>query len=129
MLRIDHTRFVTRPAIGLAGAASALRLLVLLFHALAMLLAAGSVMAADSDGKALYAAKNCAFCHGEDGRTSKRDTFPIIAGQMPKYSYLVMQAYKSGERQGVGANLMWEVTDVLTDDEMQRLADYIATLK
>lgn len=100
----------------------------------AVLAAAGALnvapaRAAEPDGKALYIAKNCHYCHGEDGRTSRRDTFPIVAGQMPRYSYLVMRAYKSGERQGVAASLMWEVADVLTDEEMKLLAEYMATLK
>ena len=92
--------------------------------------AAPSAAAEDKvDVKVLYEKKACAYCHGADGRTPRFDTIPIIAGQMPRYSYLVMLAYKSGERQGVGANQHSDVNDLVSDEQMKLLADYIATLK
>ena len=100
-------------------------------------LAAGALLGQSGTGgtapatevKALYEKMACGECHGMDGKTPSWDSFPIIAGQKPKYTYLVLKAYKTGERQGVMSNQHAEVSELLSDDDMRRLADYVATLK
>ncbi|HKI97433.1 MAG TPA: c-type cytochrome [bacterium] len=94
-----------------------------------LLLIPAASPSAEPDAKALYVDKGCSHCHGEDGRTTQWDTTPIIAGQKPRYVYLVLRAYKTGERKGVGANQHAEVNDVLSDKEMHLLADYVSSLK
>lgn len=93
----------------------------------ALLLAVPAVSAAP-DAKSLYAKTGCATCHGADGRTPRTDTTPNIAGQPPRYLYLVMRAYKTGERQGVGSSQHAEVSDLLDDEQMKALAEYVAGL-
>ena len=101
--------------------------------ALACLLAAAPAWAQDKPpaeaAKQLYEKKGCLECHGADGRKLRWETSPIIAGQNPRYSYLALQAYKSGARAGGGANLHVEVSDLISDEEMRLLADYVATLR
>lgn len=102
------------------------RLLALLAASLLVLAASA---AAAPDGKAIYDSMGCNICHGEDGRTPQQNTYPIIAGQMPRYTYLALQGYKSGKRQGGGSNLHVEVSDLLSDADMKAVADYIAKMK
>ena len=89
----------------------------------------GPASAAKADGSTLYEIKGCAYCHGMDGRKTKGSATPIVAGQKPGYTHLVLRAYKSGERLGLGGNAHAEYLEQVSDEEMKLLADHIATLK
>ena len=120
-----------RPSRLLPGLALFMGLLPVL--AMGLLLSPRPVAAGEPEASAevrkLYERMACGDCHGMDGRTPLYDTIPIIAGQMPRYSYLVLIAYKTGERQGVGAKQHTDVNDLASDEQLRLLADYIATLK
>ena len=76
-------------------------------------------------GKKVFEAA-CIHCHGVDGRGSKG--YSRLAGQMPVYVRKALQHYrdKYGDRKSV---LMEQVTQSLTDDQIDALAEYIGTMK
>jgi cytochrome c553 len=87
-----------------------------------MSLAAGDVKA----GKGKSAV--CASCHGTDGK-ALIPTYPNLAGQNAEYLVLALQAYRSKERQGGNAALMHAMAANLSDDDINNLAAYYASLK
>lgn len=99
---------------------------------LALLLVPMSVRADNKNvakGKQLFASKRCADCHGANGRKPFLPAYPVIAGQSADYLYAALAAYKTGARTGHGAGAHHEMFQSLTYADLQRLADYIATLK
>jgi cytochrome c553 len=66
----------------------------------------------------------CIGCHGIPGyKTAFPSTYhvPKIAGQQPGYIVSALKAYKSGERSHPS---MRGIASSLTEDDMQKLADY-----
>ena len=85
--------------------------------------------AAVADGETLYKTKTCFTCHGADGKTPIMAGYPKIAGQDPAYSLQQMKDIKSGARANGMSAAMKGVMHLVNDEEMQALADYIATLE
>ncbi|MCP5143148.1 MAG: c-type cytochrome [Gammaproteobacteria bacterium] len=86
---------------------------------------------ADVHGKDLTVGKNfyqsaCARCHGEDGRGEKGYTW--IAGQKQEYVRRALTRYRDGEGGRIDQE-MAEVTASITDQLIDNLAAYIATLR
>jgi cytochrome c553 len=81
-----------------------------------------------ADGKALY--KNCAGCHGDNGKTKGLQLSATIAGQSKAKTVKQLTAYKKGElnKYGLG-NIMKMQVATLSKANIQELADYVATLK
>ncbi|MDX8412260.1 MAG: NapC/NirT family cytochrome c [Mariprofundaceae bacterium] len=67
----------------------------------------------------------CAGCHGEDGN-SEDSMFPSIAGFNANYTYLQLQAFKSGVRQ---SDMMVDMVAELSDQDMSNLAVYFGEQK
>ena len=89
-------------------------------------IAAFSTQASAADveaGKAKSAA--CAACHGANG-ISAIPTYPNLAGQKPAYIVQQLKAFKSGERKNP---IMAPMAAMLTDQDMENLAAYYASLK
>ena len=66
----------------------------------------------------------CIGCHGIPGyKTAFPDVYhvPMIAGQQPGYITAALKAYKSGDRSHPS---MRGIAASLTEDQMQKLADY-----
>jgi cytochrome c553 len=66
----------------------------------------------------------CIGCHGIPGyKTAFPNVYhvPKIAGQQPGYIVAALKAYKSGDRSHPS---MRGIAASLTDDQMQKLADY-----
>lgn len=82
-----------------------------------------------ANGRALYLSKGCDICHGPEGKTPKFEQYPILAGQQAGYILMVLKAYKSEERQGAAAQIMWEQAALLKEDEMKQIADYLAKVR
>jgi len=97
------------------------------------MLTLGSAMMSGSaialDGATLYKQRTCFTCHGKDGKTPIMDTYPKIAGQSPAYALQQMKDIKSGARSNAMSMAMKGVMHLVTDEEMQVLADYISTLE
>lgn len=68
----------------------------------------------------------CASCHGAHGEGN--GITPAIAGQVPEYFIRTMKAYQSKERTNDVNEGMSQFTHNLTDQEIQKLADYYAIL-
>lgn len=87
----------------------------------------GAVMAAD--GAALYMSKTCVACHGKDAKTPIMPTYPKIAGQNKEYAIQQMKDIKSGARSNGMTAAMKGVMHLVTDEEIEALAAYVAGLE
>lgn len=70
----------------------------------------------------------CVSCHGADG-IALMPTYPNLAGQNEEYLVLALQAYRSKERQGGNAALMHAMSANLSDEDINDLAAYFASLR
>ena len=70
-------------------------------------------------------AEGCIGCHGEDGNTEE-DFFPSIAGHNANYTYLQLQAFKSGVRKN---EMMEGMVADLSEEDMADLAVYFGQQK
>lgn len=69
-------------------------------------------------------ATTCAACHGQNG-VSSNEMWPNLAGQKKAYLLKQLKAFKSAERKDPTMNAM---AAPLTDEEMEALAGYFASL-
>lgn len=69
----------------------------------------------------------CFKCHALGG-VGVAPTFPPLAGQHASYTVSQLQAWKSGARKNDPQSLMGTLSANLTDDDMQAVAQYLATL-
>jgi cytochrome c553 len=103
--------------------------------ALAVLLAAShAATAQDASGKQLYRTRTCVACHGRDGAKAIQ-AYPQLAGQSKDYLYEQVKAITAGERvSGPDARgyprtqAMKDVMNVVTDDEVKAIAEWLSTL-
>jgi cytochrome c len=89
-------------------------------------LTAGSALALD--GAALYQTKTCFACHGKDANTPIMPTYPKLAGQNAAYAVQQMKDIKSGARSNGMSAAMKGVMHLVNDEEIQAIADWLATL-
>lgn len=101
-------------------------LLVLLLSTLGALICAESRAGALAQGREKYAA--CATCHGADGRSAVMPQYPKIGGQNLEYLVNALKAYRDGRRQGTYAAMMSPAVKPLSDEDIENLAAYIASL-
>lgn len=66
----------------------------------------------------------CAACHGDDGRGV--GDFPPLAGLDAGYLTMLLRDYRSGARQNP---IMNAIAEGMSDDDINRLADYYAALR
>ena len=74
-------------------------------------------------GEAKYAA--CGACHGAQGGGG---VGPALAGQTVEYIVGRLNQYKAGEKVGSQSNLMWGQAAMLSDTDMNDIAEYIQTM-
>ena len=74
-------------------------------------------------GKAKYAA--CAACHGNKGQGG---IGPMLAGQTTEYISDRLLAYTAGETVGAQSSLMWGQASMLSETDIQDLAEYVQSL-
>ena len=96
--------------------------------AAALLLAVSPLTAFAADGASLYSTKTCSACHGKDAKTPLMPNYPKLAGQNAAYTLQQMKDIKTGARNNGQTASMKGVMHLVTDEEMQALADYLATL-
>ncbi len=72
----------------------------------------------------------CAGCHGESGKggIAGNVVYPVIGGQRKVYLRSQLTGWKLGERNNSPGGVMNKVTKLLSDDEIEALADYISGL-
>lgn len=96
--------------------------------ALSASLAGTTALAGDAAaGKAKAAI--CETCHGPDGTAQKIKTYPSLAGQNEAYLVSAMQAYKAKQRSGGMAVVMQSQAVGLSQQDIENLAAYYASLK
>jgi len=96
------------------------------------LLAAAFVAApafAAPDGATLFQEKTCWSCHGKDAKKTLTPAFPKLAGQNAAYAEQQMKDIKSGARNNAQAAAMKGVMELVNDEEIKALADYLSKLK
>lgn len=93
-----------------------------------MLAAAPLAVSAAPDGAALYKSKTCTACHGKDGKTPIMPNYPKIAGQNKAYMIQQMKDIKSGARNNGNTAAMKGVMHLVSDEEIEALADYVSKL-
>jgi cytochrome c len=96
------------------------------------LLAAAFVAApaiAAPDGAALFQEKTCWSCHGKDAKKTLTPAFPRLAGQNAAYAEAQMKDIKSGARNNGQTAAMKGVMELVNDEEIKALADYLSKLK
>ena len=97
--------------------------------AMAMITAFQTGEAKAQDGKNLYMTKGCMACHGADGKAPIMPIYPKLNGQNSAYLVAQMQAFKTQQRKGGQAALMWGMAAQLSDDDMKKIADYLQGVK
>ena len=93
-----------------------------------LLLFLSPVTVLSADGEKLYQTKTCSTCHGKDGKTPVMPMYPKIAGQNQAYVLQQMADIKSGARSNGQSAAMKGVMHLVSEEEMQALSEYIATM-
>ena len=70
----------------------------------------------------------CINCHGVSGKglTPKTAMFPVIGGQQKDYIRKQLINFRSGDRSNSPNGIMNRITQKLTDNELEALADYVS---
>ena len=97
--------------------------------ALAAAIAFAPAMVSADEGADLYNSKGCVGCHGADGNTTTTPATPKIAGQNKEYAVQQMKDYKSGDRSNGQAATMKGILAAVTEEEIDKIATYLAGLK
>ena len=99
----------------------------LIIAALAASLSAGVMAAGDAAaGKGKVAA--CAGCHGMNGKAMV-PTYPNLAGQNAAYLEGALKAYKTQERKGYQAAIMYGMAAALSDKDIADISAFYASQK
>ncbi len=80
------------------------------------------------DGAKLYTSKGCIACHGADGKMPIMPNYPKLAGQNQDYALAQMADIKSGARHNGLSVAMKSVIQIVSDDEMTAIAQWLAGL-
>jgi len=92
---------------------------------LALIILPGTPAMAD-DGAELFKSKTCNTCHGAQGKAPIHPSYPELAGQQKDYLIAQLKAFRAKERTNSNAALMWGMAQNLTDEEIEKLAEYLS---
>ena len=72
----------------------------------------------------------CAVCHGDagQGKSVGNERIPVLGGQDLRYLVRQLTDWRSGERRNSPNDIMNQVAQRLTDDEINALANYLSGL-
>ena len=84
--------------------------------------------AADLDGAKLFTEKTCHSCHGKDASSPVVKGYPSIAGQAKEYLVQQIKDIKEGKRTNGNTAAMKGVMHLVSDEEIDAIATYLATL-
>lgn len=84
--------------------------------------------AEELDGATLYTQRTCIACHGPDAKTPILPEYPKLAGQNAAYAFQQMKDIKSGARSNGNTAAMSGVMHLVTEEEMQAIANWISSL-
>lgn len=71
----------------------------------------------------------CQACHGPAGAGNPGTGYPQVGGQYVDYTIAQLQAYKSGARYTDDNAIMRNIVEQLSDEEIEAVSHYIASLK
>ena len=80
-----------------------------------------------ADGAALFKAKTCFSCHGQDAKTPIMPTYPKLAGNNADYLYNQMMDIKSGARNNGQTAAMKGIMATVSAEEAKAIAQWIST--
>ena len=86
-------------------------------------------MSAYSSDKTPAKAVICQACHGPAGAKPIMDSYPKLNGQNKTYLIMILKSYRSGERSGGQSAVMNAQAKMLTDEDIETLADYYSSQK
>lgn len=84
---------------------------------------------ADAPGHKLFLGKTCVACHGKEGTKPVLKFYPYLAGQDKAYILRQMTDIKSGKRANGAVAAMQPVMHLVTDQEIDAIADYLSNVK
>lgn len=94
---------------------------------LALLAVTCTIVSAAPNGEEIF--KQCAICHGEHAQKRSLDVSAVIAGMDAKQIVKTLKSYQAGELNQYGfGNMMQGQATKLTEEEMQAVARYVASL-
>lgn len=67
----------------------------------------------------------CAACHGPGGAGMNLAAFPLLSGQHAEYTAQQLEMFRSGERSNDPNGMMRDIAALLSDRDIEILADYI----
>ena len=92
-----------------------------------VLLGVGNVLALD--GAELYQSKTCFACHGIDAKSPIMPNYPKLAGQNAAYTFQQMKDIKSGARANGLSLAMQAVMQMISEEEMKVIAEWLESLE
>ena len=95
---------------------------------MASVMVMGASTASALDGQDLYMKKTCFSCHGKDANTPIMPAYPKLAGQNAAYAAQQMKDIKSGARANGMSVAMKGVMHLVTDEEIDAIAQWLSTL-
>lgn len=81
------------------------------------------------EGFELFKTKTCTACHGMDSNRPISPLYPKLGGQSEAYVLAQMKDFRDGKRNNGQAIVMKPLMEGLSEDEMQKLAKWIAEQK
>jgi len=89
---------------------------------------AAPALAEELDGASLYTQRTCVACHGADANSPILPEYPKLAGQNAAYALQQMKDIKSGARNNANTPAMSGIMHLVTEAEMEALANWLSTL-
>ncbi len=75
----------------------------------------------------------CMSCHGPTGQGNPESGYPVLANQHAAYTAIQLRAYKAGQKidnqDDVNGQVMADVANYMTEEEIDAVASYIQGLK
>lgn len=70
----------------------------------------------------------CIACHGPKGTGNAQAGFPVLAGQHAAYTISQLQAFKENKRKNDLNHIMQDISNRMSQDDMEAVANYIQGL-
>lgn len=81
------------------------------------------------DGAQLFQERTCWSCHGKNAKKPLMPNYPKLAGQNAAYAEQQMLDIKSGARNNGQTAAMKGVMELVNEEEIKAIAQYLSTLK
>ncbi len=71
----------------------------------------------------------CIACHGPTGQGNPLAGYPVVAAQHATYTASALKAYRAGERRSDGNQMMRNVANNMSDEDIRAVASYLQGLR